>query len=573
MQDFESKVFPYRRSADQDAAAPVRHPVVVVGAGPVGLALAIDLAQQGIDCVLLDDQTTLSNGSRAICFAKRTLDIFDRLGAGEEITSRGVVWHVGKVFFGDQLVYQFDLAPEGGHRRPAFINLQQYVVEGLLVDRALTLDKLDLRFGHRVEHVTQEEDRVDVEIGTPEGKYSIQAQYLVACDGARSTVRTTLGLNTEGRVFRDRFLIADVRMRAPFPTERWFWFDPPFHRNQSALLHRQPNDIWRIDFQLGWDADPETEKAPERVRARVAAMLGEGVEFDLVWVSVYTFACQRMERFVHDRIIFAGDSAHGVSPFGARGANSGIQDADNLAWKLAHVLDGIAPPSLIDTYHVERSAAADENIRHSTRSTDFITPKSPVSRLFRDAALRLAKHYPFAQQIINSGRLSRATDLCASPLTASSAGWPGLALPGTVCEDAPLICEGKPCWLLGLLGGRFSLLLFAASDEALGRAQLEALETIRSALPVALDSVVIIDAKATPMRAAHESPLSLIAEDCEGLARRRYGAPPGGLLLIRPDQYIVASYPDVTASGLLARVTEQVKRTLERNEELACQAN
>ena len=374
LEDYEGKVFPYRRSADQDQAGIARHRVAVVGAGPVGLALAIDLAQHGIECVLLDDQTTLSNGSRAICFAKRTLEIFDRLKAGEGITSAGVGWSVGKVFFGKDLLYQFDLAAEGGQHRPPFINLQQYVVEGMLLERAQQLELLEVRFGHRLANIEQQGGNgARVTLTTPDGDYQIDADFVVACDGARSTARSLLGIATDGQIFKDRFLIADVRMRAPFPAERWFWFDPPFHRNQSALLHRQPEDLWRIDFQLGWEADPEFEKEPERVRQRVAAMLGAEVEFDLVWVSVYTFACQRIDQFVHDAVIFAGDAAHGVSPFGARGANGGVQDADNLAWKLAAVLQGHAPRQLLDSYHQERSFATDENILNSTRSTDFIT--------------------------------------------------------------------------------------------------------------------------------------------------------------------------------------------------------
>ncbi len=202
-----------------------------------------------------------------------------------------------------------------------------------------------------------------------------------------------LGLDSEGQVFRDRFLIADIRMTSDFPTERWFWFDPPFHRNQSVLLHRQADNVWRVDFQLGWDADPDEEKKPENIEPRLRAMLGPEAEFELEWASVYTFQCRRMQKFRHGRVLFAGDAAHLVSPFGARGANSGIQDADNLAWKLEMVLRGQAPESLLDTYDSERVAAADENILNSTRSTDFITPKSSISRTFRDAVLSLARRH------------------------------------------------------------------------------------------------------------------------------------------------------------------------------------
>src|SRR3954466_4664497 len=323
------------------------------------------------------------------------------------MVDKGISWNVGKVFFQDDLVYRFNLLPEAGHQRPAFINLQQYYVEGYLHERAETLENLSLRWKNKVVGLTQHADHVEVTVETPDGSYRLTGDYLVACDGGRRAVRSTMGLGSKGGVFRDRFLIADVKMKADFPTERWFWFDPPFHRNQSVLLHRQPDDVWRIDFQLGWDADPVAERQPERVIPRVKALLGEDVDFTLEWVSVYTFACLRMERFRHGRVIFAGDSAHGVSPFGARGANSGVQDAENLAWKLRLVLQGKAPEALLDSYDAERVYAADENILNSTRSTDFITPKSEASRAFRDATLELAKDCGFARRLLYSGRLPR----------------------------------------------------------------------------------------------------------------------------------------------------------------------
>ena len=248
--------FAYERSPDQGAAQPVRHAVVVVGAGPVGLSLAIDLTQRGRKVLLLDKDNRLSTGSRAICFAKRTLEIWDRLGVGERMVAKGVGWNVGKVFFRDELLYRFDLLPEDGHERPAFINLQQYYAEAYLVERASALPDLEIRWKNHVVALEQGDQGVKLGIDTPEGRYELLADYVVACDGSRSPLRAFLGEESRGRVFRDRFLIADVRVDASFPAERWFWFDPPFHPNQSVLLHRQPDGVWRIDFQLGWDADP-----------------------------------------------------------------------------------------------------------------------------------------------------------------------------------------------------------------------------------------------------------------------------------------------------------------------------
>ena len=267
-----------------------------------------------------------------------------------------------------------------------------------------------------------------------------------------------LGLAFQGEVFEDRFLIADVKMQGDFPPERWFWFDPPFHEGRSALLHKQPDDVWRIDLQLGPDADAKAEQAPERVIPRLRQMLGHD-DFSLEWVSVYTFQCRRLERFVHGRVVFAGDAAHQVSPFGARGANSGIQDAENLAWKLALVVKGEAPESLLDTYDLERSAAADENIGHSTRSTDFIAPRSAQELRFRDATLSLARHAPFAKRMVNSGRLSMPSTYETPLSTPDADTWSGSARLGAPLPDAPMRDrDGKPIWLLEALGGEETLL-------------------------------------------------------------------------------------------------------------------
>jgi 3-(3-hydroxy-phenyl)propionate hydroxylase len=268
-----------------------------------------------------------------------------------------------------------------------------------------------------------------------------------------------LGLDFDGEVFDDQFLIADVKMLADFPVERWFWFQPPFHSGQSALLHKQPDDIWRIDLQLGRDSDAQAEKKPENVIPRIKRMLGHD-QFELEWVSVYQFQCRRLENFVHNRVIFAGDSAHQVSPFGARGANSGVQDAENLGWKLALVSKAQASSDLISSYGLERSEAADENIRHSTRSTDFLAPHTKAEKQFRDAALALAKHTSFAKRMVNSGRLSVASHYHMSPLsTADTDVWHGGIAPGSPMTDCAIKDpDGKSLFLSEIMGQDFTLL-------------------------------------------------------------------------------------------------------------------
>jgi 3-(3-hydroxy-phenyl)propionate hydroxylase len=531
---------------NEPSDTPHHWPVVVAGAGPVGLCAAIDLAQRGIDVMVLDEDNTVSVGSRAICWAKRTLEILDRLGCGDRIVGKGVEWNVGRVFFRDEQIYQFNLQPEAGHRRPAFINLQQYWVEQFLVERCSGLPQAELRWQNKVVGVTPHADRVAIRVAAPEGEYTVYADWLIVADGARSPVRGMLGLESEGQAFRDRFLIADVLMHSDFPSERWFWFDPPFHRHQSALLHRQADNVWRVDFQLGPDADPDDEKKPEKIMPRLRAMLGDKAEFEIEWASVYTFQCRRMRSFRHGRALFVGDAAHLVSPFGARGANSGIQDVDNLIWKLELVMAGQAPQSLLDSYDTERTFAADENIRHSTRSTDFITPKSEASRAFRDAALLLAKHHAFARRLVNSGRLSLPTNLDASPLsTLDSVGesFAGAVPLGGPAVDAPV--EGpRGAWLLSYLEGGFTLLMFDASAPA------DAIE----ALADDANSCNVVQVGGKPVAGASR------IDDRERLLVARYDGKPGTCYLFRPDQHLCARWrsfelPSVRAA--IARATGQ----------------
>ena len=543
--------YAFRASPDQQTGRTARHPVIVVGAGPVGLALAIDLALRGIPVVLLEARTDPGTGSRAICYAKRSLEILDRLGVGQRMLDKGVTWQQGKVFWRDRMVYQFDLLPEAGHRMPAFVNCQQYYLEQFLIERAQELG-IDLRFGHQVTGVAPAAEGVRVQIGTPIGAYALACDWLLACDGARSTVRHALGLGFEGRVFKDKFLITDVRMDADFPPERWFWFDPPFHPGQSALLHSQPDQVWRIDLQLGWDADAEAEVKPGRVIPRLQAMLGKDRRFELEWISVYTFRCRRLARFRHGRVIFLGDAAHEVSPFGARGFNSGIQDADNLAWKLAAVLHRLAPEALLASYEEERLVAADENIRHSTRSTEFITPKNEASRAYRDAVLALAEDHPFARRMINSGRLSTPTRLDFSSLnTPDRDRFAGGLVPGSPSADAPLRQDGAPCWLLNQLTAGMTLLLFLDRPEALNGPLATALGSLARA-PVPIATRVILTGTAGAPSTLQGQPLLL---DAEGLAAARYAAEPGTCYLIRPDQHVTARWRSFEAGrvGAAAR--------------------
>ncbi|QBF33658.1 FAD-dependent oxidoreductase [Thalassococcus sp. S3] len=523
--------FPYIAPPGLTAPEP-RHPVAIVGAGPIGLAMAIDLAQRGVASVVLDDNNVVSVGSRAICWAKRTMEIFDRLGVGERMLEKGVTWKVGRQFHGQDEVFSFDLLPEKGHKYPAFINLQQYYVEEYLIDRARDFpDLIDLRFKNRVTGHDDRGDHVVLTVETPDGSYEIEAEWYVACDGAGSPTRERMGLTFEGQTFEEQFLIADIEMEdSPFGDhdvpERWFWFDPPFHQGKSALLHMQPDNIYRIDLQLDVDADGKAEATEKKVLPRIRAIVGNK-PFRLDWMSVYRFRCIKLDEFVHGRVIFVGDSAHVVSPFGARGGNGGIQDVDNLGWKLAAVLEGKAPGALIGTYHEERSHGSAENILNSSRATNFMTPKTPIEALFRAETLRLAHDMPFARKLLNSGRLSMPCSLEGMALQTPAEA---PVRPGTALVDAPL--EGT--WLSREVQGGWTLVGFG---------------------DVALPDVPGLRRIGVDQRAEYPCFASV-----GGHAEARYGA--GLAYLFRPDGHVCAVFEAPDAGTVQAALDRAMGRAL-----------
>ena len=504
---YDYKPFDYSPPPGLNAAEP-RHPVVIVGAGPIGLALALELASHQIASVVVDDNNVVSVGSRAICWSKRSLEILDRLGVGERCVEKGVTWKVGRTYHRNREVFNFDLLPEDGHKMPAFVNLQQYYVEEFLVEACEQSELIDLRFKNDVTGLSQADDHATLTIETPDGAYQLEASFVIACDGARSPIRQMMGLDFEGELFEERFLIADVEMEGDFPSERRFWFEPTFHPGQSALLHKQPDNIYRIDLQLGWDADQEEEKKPERVIPRIERVVGHG-DFRLDWVSVYTFQCRMLERFVHGRVVFCGDSAHIVSPFGARGGNGGLQDVDALGWRLAAVLEGRAGIPLLDAYDRERRFAAAENLKNSSRSTRFMTPGEGAERLFRDQVLALSEHADFARPMVNSGRLSRP---CVYPLVEApdDARLPSSSRPGAVAPDAP---QGEG-WLLNKIGH------------------------VPTLLAVGCDAPAIDDC-------------SLVDLDDNDVVRWRYlGEVEAALYLLRPDQVVAARWTEVDEAAI-----------------------
>ncbi|WND03593.1 FAD-dependent oxidoreductase [Temperatibacter marinus] len=532
--------------------------VLIVGAGPIGLATALELGLRGHNVTLLDRSTQVSDGSRAICFAKRSLEIMDRLGYAQPMLDKGLSWNIGRVFFKDNPVpvYSFDLLPLKDQKLPGMINIQQYYNEEFCIAELVKLKNVEIRWGNEVADLINSAKGVTAQVLTLEGGYEIEADWVIACDGSKSLVREKLAVGFEGETFQDNFLIADLKFKQERPVERHFWFDPSFNPGKSALLHKQPDDVWRVDLQVGWDIDREEIARHENVTPYIKAMFGDDIEFEYEWVSVYTFNCRQVKNMVVDRVIFAGDSAHLVSPFGARGANTGFQDTDNIGWKMDLVLRGLADIPLIESYDEERSYAAKVNILNSTRSTDFITPKSTISKTFRDAVLELSHKYEFARGFVNSGRLSLPVAYHNSRLnTLDRENWAGGVAPGANSIDAPISLGTVEGWFIDQVGSAFKVILFCDGNKLSSKYRSQLKEFCENEIPseVFLVSDFEVD------------PDFKVINDCKGLLAKRLDAQIGTAYLFRPDQYVAGRWKKATASDLFAARDRALAKKVGRN--------
>ena len=425
--------------------------VAVVGAGPVGLTLAGRLAQHGATVTLFEASDAPERvGSRAICMQRETLEIWARLGVGESVAERGIQWHIGRTYFRGRELFSVDLPGATDEHFPPFVNISQSEVEERLKERVSGLG-VEIRSGHRVIGLTQDADGVIARFATKGGEVTHRSSFLVGTDGSHSAVRHAAGIGFEGYTFDDRFLIADVRADLPFTNERHFHFDPPWNPRRQVLIHPQPDRIWRIDWQVPSETDADAERVNGGLDRRIRAVIGERTPYELVWVTGYRFSQRAADAFRAGGIFLAGDSAHVMSPFGARGLNSGVADAENLAWKLASVLRGDAPPALLDTYEAERRPAALANLRATEATMRFMAPHGALRSAWRDLVLRLASRLGWFRRRVDSGRLAEPAAYAPSPIVAENQV-PEAPRHGGVAPDVELPDGGR---LRDRLGGGY----------------------------------------------------------------------------------------------------------------------
>lgn len=494
--------------------------VVIVGGGPVGLVTALLLARLGVSSVVLEAADRRdTTGSRAICFQRDVLDVFGRVGCGDDLIARGVTWTTGRTYYRGTELFSVTFPEPDAGATPPWINISQAEVERRLCDLVAAEPLVDLRYGHPVGGVDQDADGVEVTVA---GRRRVRGGHLVGADGAHSTVRRLLGVGFPGRSFTDRFLICDVRAELPFPSERRFHFDPEWNPGRQVLVHQCPDSVWRIDWQVPQDFDLDAERASGALDARIRRIVGD-VPYELVWTTAYRFHQRCAETFRAGRAFLAGDAAHVFAPFGARGLNSGVQDAENLAWKLAFVRRHGAPDRLLGTYDLERRAAARENLRVTSRTMEFLVPQTAEQRERRTTALERALRDPDGRAEIDSGRLAEPHRYLDSPLTTPSVLPTGRgAVPGVLCPDAPCVVDGEPTRLRRLFGAGMVVLVAAARHAPAAASAAD--------VPCAVYALDEIDGT--------------------GAVRAALDAGPDGAFVVRPDGHIAAALPSSAPPAL-----------------------
>ncbi|WP_175999441.1 FAD-dependent oxidoreductase [Burkholderia stabilis] len=558
--DIEFKPYPFvaerhpaHLPACDDGVDTHRHRVAIVGGGPVGLAVALGLANHGIRSVLIEADDSVCHGSRAICISRRSLEIIERLGALDDFLRVGLPWTGGRSFYRHDEVLHFTMPQNENQKLPPMVNLAQYHIEQFLLDAALRRPELiEIRWQSKVAHVTQQPDGVRLDIDTPLGGYALDADWVVACDGGRSTMRDALGLSLQGTSYEGRYVIVDIALDSDRPTERLAYFDPSSNPGSTVLVHKQPDNVWRIDYQLRDDEDADAAVKPENVIPRVQNlldMMGERGDWSPIWITIYKANALTLERYRHDRVLFCGDAAHLVPIFGVRGANSGIDDADNVAWKLAYAIRGLASDALLDSYSDERVFATHENLRYGTKSTEFMAPPSFAFELMRKAVLTLAVRHPALRSLINP-RQTSAIAYATSPLNAAERdAFAAGPAPGTVLAECPLmLCtalEGgtRRGHLTDLVAPRFTAFCFTA-DGVPDPSLVDLERRLQEApIPFALVTLARHAASRHPACRGHDE---------DGRLFDLYGARDGTVYLVRPDGHVLGRWHDARADDVAA---------------------
>ncbi len=523
-------------------------PIVVIGNGPVGETTALLLARWGIPVIVLDGRLARDMiGSKSICQQRDVLDVWGAIGVGRQLADEGVTWSVARTYYKNRELFSITLVDAGQSGFPPFVNISQSRTEEVLAAKMADNPLIEVRWGHEVTTIKQDEFGVRLTCNTVESEVEVWAPYVVMAAGARAgNLRRQLGVGFPGQSYDDRFIICDIRAKLPgWERERRFYFDPPWNPGRQVLIHPTPGSMFRIDWQVPKDVDLDEEERSGKLDARIRAIIGPDADYTIVWKSIYSFHGRRAEHMKVGRVFLAGDCAHIVAPFGARGLNSGVHDAENAAWKLAFVLRGWAPAALFQTYDTERMAAADENLAITETTMRFLVPQNEAELDYRLDVLERAVKDAEARRQVDSGRMYEPFWYIDSPLTTPNPTrpFPGRPprgqvpppLPGVILPDMPITDPEHPEVFRLRDIARDGILVLVADDVVPGDIQ-----------------AFVAGLTAAPVRAVAMGTLTP-----NGSLAAILGVQPGDAWVIRPDCHIAAVVPATdraTLAGAISRL-------------------
>lgn len=522
---WESLYFDYPQfDAPTREGLPKKASVAIVGAGPIGMIAALTLARHGIKSTLIEAGSTFNDGSRAICVARSSYNALQMLGVERPFLEKALPYTTGRAFFRGRQFLEFEMPDTDQERYRPMYNIQQQYIEDYLYRGVATCDLIDMRWQTTCTGLRQDDDGAALTLEDPNGTYTLHSDWLLAADGARSAIRKAMGLRLQGDNFEGRYVIADIKMKMPVKVERFSLFDPERRPGSTVLVHQQPDDIWRIDYQLRAGETEDDALKEENIRASVQQVLDEcgyDADWELEWWSIYSANTLLLDQYRHGRTLFIGDAAHIVPIFGVRGFNNGVLDGVNAGWKLAYVLKGLAEETLLDSYDFERRRATLDVFEKSAKSAQFMTPRSEGFVVMRDAALSLALDHPFAGQFANPRNMT-PYDYTDSPLTRPDTDdWPDAPAMGAAAPNAQV----ENGFVLDHMGPDYTLVVFG---DATGLQVLEGL------------------------------PVQILRQPAAGNAAKVYGAKDGSAYLIRPDLFIAARWHKASGADIAAELKVQL---------------
>jgi len=547
---YDYKIYPYDGVPELNANGKTEK-VVIVGAGPIGLATALDLARFGIPSIILESERQVSHGSRAIVFTRRSMEILQMTKCHQPFVEKGLAWNLGRSYYRGQEVFKMVMPSSDDDRFAPGLNIQQQYIEEFLVDAIEQNPLTEIHWGCKVTGIAQKKGTVSLKVDTEDDEYLLEADWVIAADGGRSTIRKLMGLRMEGQSYTGNFVIADIKADIDLPTERLCYFDPEWNPGNNVLIHREPEGVWRLDFRLPDGETAEEAQEEDLLHSRINAilkMIGQEVSWELDWATVYSANTKTLPNYVHDRVIFTGDAAHLLPIFGVRGANTGLQDSNNMAWKLAFVMKGWAPAKLLDTYSAERVQAAREICEEGGKSTRFMTPPTRGFRLLRDAVLSLSLTESFVSDLLH-WRTSRPHDYHNSALNSfleDCIAFNNGPACGEVLKNIKL---GDDSFLFDQLGDGFQLIVFGGNGTE--STDLQSCLDVAGRYEFPIQRILVTDNLNSELQKFADV---MIDERSQHIANE-YGAVAGSAYLVRPDQHVCARWQSVSVENLEKALT------------------